>query len=56
VPNITIDQWEDETGIPIVIFSMRQPISKQFVQLRVRDLPLAAIVFIINWVNTNKAL
>jgi len=56
MPNITIDQWEDETGIPIVILSMRQPLSKQIVQLRVRDLPLVAIAFIVQWVNTNKAL
>jgi hypothetical protein len=47
----TIEQLEDELGLPIVLLTSQDPVTHAPVSLKLRDLPPIAIVFIVNWIN-----
>jgi hypothetical protein len=47
----TLEQLEDAHGIPIVLLSARDATTGKYLELRVRDLPLVAIVVIVQWLN-----
>ncbi len=54
MPDLTLDQWEDHLGLPIVLLSGWNPATQQFDQLRVRDLPATAIAVILRWLNAHQ--
>lgn len=47
----TIEQLEDEIGLPIVLLTAWDSTTKTFVQFRLRDLPLTGIAAIVSWIN-----
>lgn len=52
--NLTLDQWEDRLGLPIVLLQLYDPTLKQWFQLRVRDLPLTGIAYILQFINQHS--
>lgn len=49
----TIDEFEADLGIPIVLLTGYNHATKQMVYLRLRDLPLGAIIVVLAWLNNN---
>jgi hypothetical protein len=47
----TIEQHEDAIGVPIILMTAWDATTRQYVQLRLRDLPLAGIVAVLAWMN-----
>lgn len=55
ISRLTIDQLEDSLGLPIVIYTALDATTKQYVTLRLRDLPLGAIAVVVQWLNDRLA-
>jgi hypothetical protein len=53
VPRIakTIEELEDAHGIPIVLLTAWDATTRTYMIFRLRDLPLGAIVQIVQWLN-----
>lgn len=49
--NLTIEEHEDRLGFPIVLLTHYDPKTGQTDVLRLRDLPLGAILVVIAWLN-----
>ena len=49
--NLTLEQFEDAHGIPIVLLVAFDQSTKTYVSFRVRDLPLTGIAVIVKWLN-----
>ena len=47
----TIEQLEDEIGLPIVLLTAWDTTTQKSMSLLLRDLPLAARVFIVQWLS-----
>lgn len=47
----TIDQLEDELGLPIVLLTAWDPTTQKHVRLLLRDLPPVAIAVVVAWLN-----
>lgn len=47
----TIEQLEDQMGLPIVLLVYIDPVTKAHTEFRLRDLPLTGIAAIVNWLN-----
>jgi hypothetical protein len=54
VPRVrTIEELEDELGLPIVLLSGIRFSDKQAVVFRLRDLPPSGILAVVAWLNQN---
>jgi len=48
---LTLAQWEESHGLPIVLLTAIDKTTGKPMSLTVRDLPLAAIATIVQWLN-----
>ncbi len=51
----TIEQLEDKLGLPIVLLVARDAATGTYQEFRLRDLPLAAIVVVVAWLNARQS-
>lgn len=49
--NLTLEQFEDRNGLPIVLLVAFDQSTQTYMSFRVRDLPLTGVVAIVKWLN-----
>jgi hypothetical protein len=54
MPDRTIEQFEDELGLPIVLLTGVNPVTKLPEVLTVRDLPVTGVLVVLRWLNQHR--